>query len=122
VKYYVLNETKERKEKKYPLILITSDLSCLAYPHPSQLPNRLNSNSVQSRPSFLSESRETPFPLSIRPVPVTDEPLGDRALPERAEPEDGTLVCAALPDATDDGFLLGSARRYQPPVYVSAIS
>jgi hypothetical protein len=92
------------------------------YPHPSQLPNRLNSMSVQSRPpSFLSESREeTPFPLSTRPPPVTDDPLGDRALPERAGPEDVTFVCAV--PVADDGFLLGNARRNHPPVYVRAIS
>ncbi|SRR6266478_2595642 len=78
--------------------------------------------SVQSRPpSFLSESREeTPFPLSMRPPPVTDDPLGDRALPERTDPEDVTFVCA-VPVLADDGFLLGNPRRYHPPVYVRAI-
>lgn len=93
------------------------------YPHPSQLPKRLNSMSVQSRPpSFLSESREaTPFPLSTRPPPVTDDPLGDRALPERTGPDEVMLVCA-MPVVVDDGFLLGNARRNHPPVYVRAIS
>lgn len=52
---------------------------------------------------------------------MTEEPLGDRALPERTDPEDGTWDCAP-PTGTDDGFLFGSARRYHPPVYVSAIS
>jgi hypothetical protein len=80
--------------------------------------------SVQSRPpSFLSESREeTPFPLSPRPPPATDDPLGDRGLPDRTDPEDETFVCAAPPGAADDGFFLGNARRYHPPVYVRAIS
>jgi len=79
--------------------------------------------SVQSRPpSFLSESREeTPFPLSPRPPPATVDPLGDRGLPDRTDPEDETFVCAA-PEAVDDGFLLGNARRYHPPVYVRAIN
>ena len=115
---------KTRKTKrKQPPILARPELTSPIYPHPSQLPNRLNSMSVQSRPpSFLSESREeTPFPLSMRPPPATDDPLGDRALPERTDPEDGKLVCALLPVA-DDGFLLGNARRYHPPVYVRAIS
>lgn len=79
--------------------------------------------SVQSRPpSFLSESREeAPFPLSPRPPPATDDPLGDRGLPDRTDPDDETFVCAA-PGAADDGFFLGNARRYHPPVYVRAIS
>lgn len=57
----------------------------------------------------------------MRPPPATDDPLGDRALAERTDPEDVTLVCAEPVDA-DDGFLLGNARRYHPPVYVRAIS
>lgn len=114
---------KTRKtRRKQPPIQARPELTSPVYPHPSQLPNRLNSMSVQSRPpSFLSESREeTPFPLSMRPPPATDDPLGDRALPEPTDPEDGTLVCALL--AVADDFLLGNARRYHPPVYVRAIS
>ena len=113
-----------KRKEKHPLLSWPDRSSPRqSYPHPSQLPNRLNSISVQSRPpSFLSESREeTPFPLSTRPPPATDDPLGDRALPERTDPENVTFVCAVPVDA-DDGFLLGNARRYHPPVYVRAIS
>ncbi len=111
---------KRGKKKKHPPILLRPELTSPVYtyyPHPSQLPNRLNSMSVQSRPpSFLSESREeTPFPLSMRPPPVTDDPLGDRALPERTDPEDVTFDCA-VPVVAEDGFLLGNAKRYHPPV------
>jgi hypothetical protein len=51
----------------------------------------------------------------MRPPPVTDDPLGDRALPERTDPEDVTFDCA-VPVVADDGFLLGNAKRYHPPV------
>jgi len=91
--------------------------------HPSHRPNRLYSCNVHSRLSLPSFSFSFSLPLSRRLI--AEELLDVLGLgvnvdlggdPEIGIPREGE------PKGVFDVPELGSARRYQPPVYVSAMS
>jgi hypothetical protein len=90
----------------------------MIYPHPSHLPNLRNSCNTQSVLSFPSLSRSLSLPLSV--LESTDDPLDVRcrAIEESlgGDPDDRVV------GEREETPWLGKERRYQPPVYVRAIS
>lgn len=87
------------------------------HPHPSHLPNRLNSSSVHSEVEDASLSPAAPLPRLVLPS------LGDAILFDDVDDEGDPVECRVvrgLPLDADGGFEAeddpGSDSRYHPPV------